>query len=239
MFQPLKRGIVAGAVAGGVYGLFVWLVVNPFTVALEHAGEAHAHDHGGAEPVVSELTTAVVSAGSGVLWGILLGAGFGVAYFLFEPGLTGEDLKTYVLACAGFLTVSVGPWAVLPPVTPTAEALLGTQTRIAIYGAMMAVGALVAVASMLAYGRVSSSKGRTAGIVAAAVPLVGLATVAVLTPSFMAGGEVAAELATAYRWTVVFGQAGLWALIATAYGRLDAGDDSGTTTTATTGNPAD
>lgn len=239
MFQPLKRGTVAGTVAGGVYGLFVWLVLDPLTVALEHAGGAHAHDHGGADPAVSELTTAVVSAGGGVLWGILLGAGFGVAYFLFEPALPGKEHTAYVLAGAGFLTVSVGPWAVLPPVTPGAEALLGTRTRIAIYGAMMAVSALVAVASVLGYRRVSASSGRPAGIVAAAVPLAALVAVAVLSPSVTGGGEVAAELATAYRWTVVFGQAGLWALIATAFARLDAVEGRETTTTASTKYPAD
>ncbi|MGZ0747589.1 CbtA family protein [Haloparvum sp. AD34] len=239
MLQTLKRGTVAGAVAGGVYGLFVWLVLNPFTAALEHAGHGHAHDHGGAEPVVSELTTAVVSAGGGVLWGILLGAGFGVAYFLFEPALPGEDLKGYVLAGAGFLTVSVGPWTVLPPAVPGAEALLATELRIAIYGAMMAVGAVVAVASVLAYGRVSSRRGRAAGLVAAAVPLAALAAVGVLSPSFVGGSEVGAELAVAYRWTVVFGQAGLWALIATTFARLEGGPDATITTSSTTAYPAD
>jgi len=212
-------------------------VLNPFIAALEHA--SHAHDHGGAEPIVSELTTAVVSAGGGVLWGVLLGAGFGVAYFLVEPALPGGDRRAYVLAGAGFLTVSVGPWAVLPPVTPGAEALLGTRTRIAVYGAMMLVGALVAVASVLGYGRVSSNSGRPAGIVAAAAPLAVLAAVAVLSPSFVAGGEVAPELATAYRWTVVFGQAGLWALIATVFTRLDGVGGRGNTTDATAGYPAD
>ncbi|MFB6234332.1 MAG: CbtA family protein [Halopenitus sp.] len=237
MFQTLKRGMVAGAVAGAVYGLFVWLVVNPLTAAVEHAG--HAHEHSGAEPAVSELTTAVASAGGGMLWGILLGAGFGVAYFLFEPALPGEDLRAYVLAGAGFLTVSVGPWAVLPPATPGAEALLPTKTRIAIYGAMMIAGAVVAATSILAYNRVAPRRGRVAALVAASVPLAVLAAISVVSPAFFGESGVAADLATAYQWTVVFGQAGLWGLIATTFARFDAGDVHETTTSATTGYPAD
>jgi len=243
MFQTLERGIIAGAVAGAVYGLFVWLVVNPLTAAVEHASRAHEHSEAGpvveAEPVVSELATAVASAGGGVLWGILLGAGFGVAYFLFEPTLPGKGLRAYVLAGAGFLTVSVGPWAVLPPATPSAEALLPIKTRIAIYGAMMIAGAVVAATSIFAYNRVAPRRGRVVAIVTATVPLAALAVVSVFSPAFFGESGVTVELATAYQWTVVFGQAGLWALIATAFARLDAGDTRETTTTATTEYPAD
>ncbi len=83
----LERGAMAGVAGGLVYGLFIATVGNAFTAGLE----TFEHSHGGGGPVVSELTTTVVSIGGGVLWGLLFGvAAFGMVYFFLEPAIPGS-----------------------------------------------------------------------------------------------------------------------------------------------------
>lgn len=237
MIDSLERGVAAGTVAGGVYGLFTWLVVSPFVGYLERVADGeggavgevgHGHEHAGdvageaaASVVVDGAATAAVSAGGGVLWGVLLGAAFGAAYYLFEPAVPGRGSRAYVLAGAGFLVVSVAPWTVLPPVAPGAERTLDPAVGTAVYVGLMLLGAVVATASVVAYDRVSATRGRHVGTAAAGVPVAGLALLAVAAPATTTGGGTPAGLAAAFRWLVVFGQAGLWALIAASYRRLE------------------
>jgi len=139
------------------YGAYMAFVANPLigygrlAEGGEHAHEAgeHAHAAGEHAHAVSEATTAAVSIGSGVLWGILLGGVFALGFYFLEPALPGRgNVKAYVLAGAGFLTVSVAPWLVLPPTVPGAEQAYDPTLRIAIYVGLIAVGAVVASASI-------------------------------------------------------------------------------------------
>ncbi|ELY67170.1 CbtA family protein [Natrinema versiforme] len=232
----LERGVLAGAIAGIAYGAYMAVVANPLigymeTVAAggdhahagEHAHEAgeHAHAAGEHAHAVSEATTAAVSVGSGVLWGILLGGVFALAFYFLEPALPGRGrVKTYVLAGAGFLTVSVAPWLVLPPTTPGAEQAFDPTLRIAIYAGLMAVGAVVAVLSVYAYRRVSA-RSRPLGGVAAALPIVALVAVtAIAAPTIVESGSMPADLVTAFRGLTALSQAALWALVAGCFGWL-------------------
>lgn len=214
--DSFKRGTAAGIVAGLAYGSFLALVGNPLVEYLEHAGHGHGHEAG----TVSELTAAVVSVGSGVLWGILLGAAFGVAYYLFEPSLPGAGTtKAYVLAGAGFLTVSGVPWLALPPVAPGAEQVLATDVRLVVYGAMMALGAAICALSITLYGRTRSERGPFAAAGIAAMPFALCAIPILLVPATVSGGS--GGLATAFQWLVVLGQIALWTITAAVYGGLD------------------
>jgi len=210
----LRRGALAGAAGGLAYGLFLATVGNSFVAGLE----TFEHGHGGGEPVVSELTTAAVSVGGGVLWGLLFGIGvYGMAYYFFEPALPGEGAtKRLALAAAGFLVVSGAPWLVLPPQPPGVEQALSTETRTLWYGGMMAAGAGVVGLCGLAYRRAA---GRRAAVTVAATlaPLALLAIPVLFAPANPVHGDVPAALATAYRWTVVVGQALLWATIAAVH----------------------
>lgn len=217
--DSFKRGTAAGAVSGLAYGLFLALVGNPLVGHLEHATHDHA-GHGHTPGAVSELTTAIVSVGSGALWGILLGAAFGVAYYLFEPSLPGDgSTKAYVLAGAGFLVVSGVPWLALPPVTPGAEQVLAVDVRLAIYGALMALGAAICVLSITLYGRTRSERGPVAAAGIAATPFALCVIPIALVPTDALGSS--GMLAVAFRWLVVLGQIALWALLAGVYVRLD------------------
>ncbi|TMT86870.1 cobalamin cluster protein [Haloterrigena sp. H1] len=229
----LERGVLAGSIAGIVYGIYMTVVANPLigymeTVAEEathgahaHSASDHAHAAGEHAHAVSEATTAAVSIGSGVLWGILLGGIFALAFYFLEPALPGRKyVKSYVLAGASFLTISVAPWLVLPPATPAAEKAFDPTLRIGLYIGLMAVGAVVAAASIEGYKRVSI-RSRPLGIVAATIPIGALVATAVLAaPTVVDSGAMSASLVTAFRGLTVLSQAALWAIVASCFSWL-------------------
>lgn len=218
----LQRGVAAGLVAGLAYGLYMVLVGNPLggyvdAVANGHEG-GHAHGHAGS--VVSETTTAVVSAGSAVLWGVLLGGFFAVALYLLEPALPGRgDVKAYVLAGAGFFSVSVTPWLVLPPAAPGAVHRYGIDTRLAAYLGLVVVGIGLSTAAIGAYKRFARRHIGLA-VLAASIPILVAAALSTLAPTIATHPDLPGDLVTAYRGLVVLTQAALWFLIAGTFTRI-------------------
>ncbi|NKE35250.1 CbtA family protein [Natronococcus sp. JC468] len=215
----LERGVAAGTIAGLAYGAYMGLVGNPLVAYMEAAAHHdHGHEHASA---VAETTTTIVSIGSGVLWGILLGGLFGLTYYFLEPSLPGTGTaRAYVLAGAGFLSVSVAPWLLLPPATPGAQQALATGPRLIAYAALMVVGALVSAAAILVYRSVAA-RGRLVAAVAAAAPIVILGVAASLAaPTVTANDALAGELVAAFRGVVVLSQAALWLLVAGCFGWL-------------------
>ncbi|WP_248898023.1 CbtA family protein [Haloplanus halobius] len=216
----LARGLKAGAVAGLAFGLFMAFVGNP-VVAHADAVVEGAHAHGAGGHTGPSLTT-LVSVGGGVLWGVLAGAVFGVAFFVLEPAIPADGgVRSYLLAAAGFVTASGAPWLALPPAVPGVEATLPTRTRLLVYGGMMVAGLLACLLAGAAYHRASDRYGRREGVVAAAAPFVGVVLVATLVPASTAPtGAVSPELTAAFRGVVVFGQVTLWAVLAVTHAWL-------------------
>ncbi len=220
----LERGVAAGLVAGLAYGIYMVFVGHPLSEYVHDAGHDHGHDHGGhdhASHAVSEATTAVVSAGSGVLWGIFLGGVLALALYLFEPALPGSKaVKPYVVAAAGFLTVSAVPWLVLPPAAPGAEHLYAIEPRLAIYLGLVLVGAATVAAAIAAYKR-GARRGLGIGLVAGAAPVLAVAvTLPLATPTITTHPELSADLVAAYQGIAVLSQAALWLLIAGTFDGL-------------------
>lgn len=225
----LQRGVAAGIVAGVAYAAYMVLVGTPLTEYVhdaghDHAGHAHehaghAHEQGG--HAVSELTTAVVSAGSGLLWAILLGGLLAVALYLLEPAIPGPTpAKPYVLAAAGFLTVSGIPWLVLSPAAPGAEHVYGIDTRLGIYVALVVVGAITAATAVVAYNR-GRRRGLGVGLAAGAIPVVAVAAaLVVVAPTVTTHPDLPADLVAAYQGLAVLSQAGLWLLLAATFDGL-------------------
>lgn len=218
-----ERGLLAGAAGGLAFGLYVAVVGNPLVHAAEtlaEGGHDHAsHAHGGEASVVSEATTNLVSVGGGVLWGLLLGAVvFGVVYYLFEPAIPGEGAtKRYVLAAAGFLTVSGAPWLVVPPRPPGVESTVPVFDQQLLYGAMVLAGAVVCILAGLVYRRLTDAGVRRSfTVVGALSPLVLLAIPPMLV-SVPTTGSVPEAVLRAYRGSVVFGQTLLWFVLASAH----------------------
>ncbi|ELY39263.1 CbtA family protein [Natronorubrum tibetense] len=233
IYDYLQRGVLAGVVAGLAYGLYVAVVANPLSEYLHDAGHGHgdhghddhSHEHGHAhehaEHAVSETTTALVSIGSGVLWAIFLGGLFAIALYFLEPALPGPDgVKAYVLAGAGFVTVSATPWLVLPPAAPGAEQLYTIDMRLAIYVGLVALGAIVSATAILAYRR-TAPRQPALRVVAAAVPIVAVAAVLPLaTPTIVTHPELSGDLVSAYQALAVLSQAAVWALLAGSFNAL-------------------
>lgn len=242
------RGAKAGLVAGLAFGLFVALVGNPLIAAAEggqseanveshdhgadgHAEEAgHHHDdavagesHDHAASAVSSSVTDLVGIGSAVLWGLLLGLGFGVAYFFLEPTLPESALGgRLVLAGAGFAIVSGAPWLVLPPSVPGAEVALSIDARLALYAGAMVAGALASSVALLAWERLRSH-GTLAGVAGALAPFALLLVVASLLPTGVTATPPTGALGRTVAGVVVVGQIGLWTAIALGHAYFSAG----------------
>lgn len=248
MFRAyVLRGAKAGLVAGLAFGLFVALVGNPLIAAAEgglggadvesHANEeGEHHDHAAAEghdhaaSAVSATVTDLVGVASAVLWGLLLGLGFGVAYFFLEPTLPESALSgRFALAGAGFVTVSGASWLVLPPGAPGVEAALGTDIRLTLYAGAMVAGALASGAALLAWSRLRT-RGTVAGVAGALAPFALLLVVAALLPIGATGASPTGALARTVSGVVVFGQIGLWTAIALSHAHFSASGTGGTAT---------
>ncbi len=216
----LKQGVLAGLVAGLAYGLYMVLVSNPLSQYAHDAGHSHGHGHDHSHGqdsghAVSELTTAVVSAGSGVLWAIFLGGLFAIAFYFLEPALPGRGgLKTVVLGASGFLTVSVTPWLVLPPAVPGAEQLYTVELRLGLYTGLVILGALVSITAVSAYKRLEP-RHRGLSLIAGLAPVVALVfVVPAVTPTVVTHPELSNELVTVYQSLAFLSQAALWLVIA-------------------------
>ncbi len=233
----LKRGVLAGLVAGVAYGLFIAFVGNPLSEYLHDHGHEHGHGHGHshsheAAHAVSETTNALVSVASGVLWAVFLGGMFAIALYFLEPALPGgRAVRASLLASAGFFSVSVTPWLVLPPAAPGAEQLYGIEPRLAIYSGLVVLGAAVSAAAFRTYTRLQSHHSRWLGVLAGAallLPTIGL--LPLVTPTVVTHPDLPADLVSAYQAMVVLSQATLWAVIVATYSWLSQRDAEATST---------
>lgn len=216
LFTYLRRGLVAGAVGGTIYGLFTLTVVSNLVSLSESFASGH---HAGHEPVVPETMTIIVSVSGGILWGIFLGLlAFGAVYYFLEPALPGTDeSRSYLLAGAGFIIVSGAPWLVLPPLPPGVDQGLPTETRILWYVTMMVIGAIACGTAGYLYNRLRSRWRRSAAIIVAGTPVLLIIGVAIAAPANPASGDVPARFVATYQWIIAFGQAGLWFTFATVH----------------------
>jgi predicted cobalt transporter CbtA len=229
------RGLKAGALAGLAFGLFVALVASPLVaVAEERAGHGHAdgehadgttHDHAAEAAHVDvgplSVSTGVLSTVTNLLgglgWGVLLGAGFGVAFYLLEPAVPGAgDTPVHLLGAAGLVTVSGAPWLAVPPGMPGVEGV-SPDVRGLWYLGALAVGALACLASGALYSRLTDAgRDRRVAALVAGLPLAGLLALPALSPTAAGSGPLVA----AYRGVVFAGQVGLWLVLTTAFARF-------------------
>ncbi|EMA44868.1 CbtA family protein [Halococcus saccharolyticus] len=245
----LLRGAKAGLIAGLVFGVFIALVGNPLVGLAEtfeggeaggHGTEAQAGDAGGghhesgagsadgaggghhASAAVSALTTKLVSIAGGIGWGLLFGvAGFGAAYYFLEPAIPGTGAtKQYLLAAAGFVTISGAPWLVLPPQPPGAEQALATDTRLVWYAVLMAAGAGACLLAGYTYNRLKPVRGTAVAVAGVAASFAVLAVPVLLAPSNPVSIPTPTDLVTTFRGLVAASQAMLWFVLASVHAWL-------------------
>lgn len=238
MRSYLRRGAIAGVIGGLLYGLFVAVVGRPMVAVAElyeHESTEQAA-HGGEHLIGSDIIGAVASIAGGVLFGILLGVVvFGIAYYLLEPAIPGPEwANSYVLAAAGFVTISGAPWLVLPPQPPGLKPALGTDARIALYVGMMIAGAVACLLAGVMYRR-SRPAGRGPALVGAALPIFVLVGLAVILAPPAPTGEIPEAVIAAFQAIVVSGQIGLWVVLAAVYNHLESSADRRVPTATTAG----
>ena len=225
--EYVLRGVKAGIAAGVAFGAYVALVARPL---IGRAETFETGGHGGS-PLLPEAVTAVVGVVGGVLWGLLLGAAvFGVAFYFLEPAIPGgRGTKSLLLAAAGFVTVSGGPWLLLPPQPPGVEQALSTETRVAWYLAMTVTGAVACGGAGAVYNQLRPRIGRPVAAVGGAVPFGLVLAVAALGPPAPVTGPVPAGLVDVFRAVTVAGQVGLWLVLAAVHAWLLARAEEGRT----------
>lgn len=211
-----QRGIAAGGVTGLLYGVYLQLVVEPQIRYLEGLAGEHAHESHG---LMAEATATLYTVGGGVLWGVLLGACFAVTYYLLEPELH-HRLGSYVVAAAGLVTVSLAPWAALPPVPPGVTRTMPAETRVVLYAVLMAVGAAVCATCLVLNSRISRRRNRAVRYAVSMSPLLLLVAAALLSPAGYSSGPPE-PLRSSFVWTVAFGQTALWFGLALTFDRLE------------------
>jgi predicted cobalt transporter CbtA len=181
----------------------------------------------GKPPAVSPIVTKIVGVGGGVAFGILLGVVvFGFVYYLFEPAIPGAaDTKSYVLAAAGFLTVSGAPWVLLPPQPPGISQTLPTETRLLWYGIMMVAGAVASGTVMYAYRQLRRELPKSVAAAAALTALALIPVVAFFAPANSVSGPIPETLADVFRAVTAAGQVGLWITMASTHAWLNRRSD--------------
>ena len=143
---------------------------------------------------------------------------FGAVYYFFEPAIPGRNpTKSYLLGAAGFFTVSGAPWLVLPPLPPGVEQPLPNDVRLLWYSVMLVGGAVTCGAAAYLYGRIVDRWRQPLVLIASGLPFLLLVAVSLLAPANPPSGELPAGFLAAFRWTVVFGQATLWFVLASVH----------------------
>lgn len=213
--EYLLRGVKAGVVAGVSYGLFVALIGNPL-IGYAETFEAGHHEAASSSP---EAVTGLLSMVGGTLFGILLGAVvLGVGFYFLEPAIPGtRGTKSYLLAAAGFITISGAPWLVLPPQPPGVDQALSTGPRIGLYGAMMVIGAVCCGLAGYVYIRLRGRHHIVVAACSALMPFVLLPVAVAVAPENSTSGPIPDRLAYLFRMITVFGQVGLWVVLASAH----------------------
>lgn len=222
IYNYLKRGGKAGAIGGLAFGLFMAFVGNNLITFAETFEKGH-----GKPPAVSPIVTKIVGVGGGVVFGILLGAVvFGLVYYFFEPAIPGAaDTKSYVLAAAGFLTVSGAPWVLLPPQPPGVSQTLPTETRLLWYGIMMVTGAVASGTAMYAYRRLRRELSKSVAAAGALTALALIPVAAYFAPANSVSGPIPEGLAAAFRAVTAAGQIGFWITMASTHAWLNRRSD--------------
>ncbi len=216
--QSLRRGTLAGAIGGTVFGLFLATVGTPLIAHAETFEAGHEHGSGHA---LSGLVTTLVSTFGGMLFGLLLGVVvFGAGYYLLEPVLpSATRIQSSVLGCFGFVVVSGAPWLVVPPQPPGMTASLSTGARIGLYVVMMGVGALACAAGGTIARRIHRSRFQRYALGALAGAGI-LGTSVLLAPAVSVSGPIPQPVARGFRWVAIGGQVGLWAVLASVHAWL-------------------
>lgn len=227
----LRRGLAAGAAAGCLAALYIWLVVEPVlerALKVEDArSEAHTHEieaqggHVHAEvPLVDRPEQILGGALTVLVVAILFGVVFAVVFARLRhrlPGAT-DVARALWLALIGFGVFVLAPTITIPANPPAVGDPGSVNNRTGIWALTIALAALLVIAGFLLNSQLRArglTDGvRTAIVAAAAVVATALAIWAV--PASPDG--IAADMGAQLVWDFRLASIGLWALLFAALG---------------------
>ncbi|NED05951.1 CbtA family protein [Streptomyces sp. SID6648] len=226
----LVRGMLAGLIAGALALVVAYFLGESQVDAAIALEEAHSHDHGGGEELVSRTMQATGGlATGGLATGVLV---FGVAvggiaalvfcYALGRIGDFGPRATAALIAGAALLTVYVVPFLKYPANPPAVGNPDTIGKRTTLFFLMVALSVLLAVAAVIIGKRLAPRLGNwNASIAAIAgfVLLIGLAYA--FLPSFdEVGKDFPATLLWEFRLSTLAVQATLWSTFGIVFGYL-------------------
>ncbi|GAA2747037.1 CbtA family protein [Terrabacter aerolatus] len=233
----LRRGVLAGMLAGLAAAVMIWLVVEPVirrALVIEdlrsmHGGQAAPPGfaaHGGGEPLVSRTAQVVGGAVTSVVVGIAVGVIFAVVFARVRERLPGRgDFgRSMVLAAIGFAAVSLLPALKIPSNPPAVGDPSTVGRRTMLYAVVLLLGVAVAVVvptmdrRLALRGVVAST--RWALDVAAVVVLLALVLLLVPGSPDQVPADVPADLVWDFRLASLAQLATMWLALGLAFGLL-------------------
>lgn len=233
----LRRGVLAGMLAGLAAAVVIWLVVEPVirrALVIEdmrtmHGGQSAPSGllaHGGDEPLVSRAAQVVGAAVTSVIVGVAVGVIFAVVFARVRERLPGRgDFgRSMVLASIGFAAVSLLPALKIPANPPAVGDPSTVGRRTLLYAVVLLLGLAVALVVPLLdrrlAGRGLQASARWAVDIVAVVVLLGLVLALVPGTPDRVPADVPADLVWDFRLASLAQLAALWLTLGVTFGLL-------------------
>ncbi|MEW2071848.1 CbtA family protein [Streptomyces sp. NPDC007346] len=221
----LVRGMIAGVIAGALAFAVAYFLGESQVDAAIALEEAHSHDHGGGEDLVSRTMQATGGLATALLvFGVAAGgiAALVFAYALGRIGRFGPRATAALIAGAALLAVYVVPFLKYPANPPAVGDPDTIGKRTTLFFLMVALSVLLAVAAVIIGKRLAPGLGNWNATIAAAagfVLVIGLAYA--FLPSFDEVGEdFPATLLWKFRLSTLAVQTTFWTGFGLIFGFL-------------------
>ncbi|MFD7236264.1 CbtA family protein [Streptomyces syringium] len=221
----LVRGMLAGLAAGALALLTAYLLGESRVDAAIAFEEAHSHDHGGGEELVSRSLQSTAGLATGILvYGVALGgiAALVYCYALGRVGRFGPRATAVLVSLGAFVAVYLVPFLKYPANPPAVGDPDTLDQRTALFFLMIALSVLLTVGTVILGKRLAPRLGNWyASVVAGAAFLV----VVGIAFAFLPSGENVPEgfpavLLWQFRLATLAVQFVLWAGFGLLFGHL-------------------
>ncbi|MFM6851084.1 MAG: CbtA family protein [Terrabacter sp.] len=235
-FGPvLRRGALAGVLAGLAAAVAIWLLVEPVirrALVIEdmrgmHGGQsAGVPLHGGDEPLVSRSVQVVGGAVTSVIVGVAVGVIFAVVFARVRGRLSGRgDFgRSLVLSAVGFGAVALLPALKIPANPPAVGDPQTVGRRTTLYAVVLLLGVAIAVVVPMLdrwlASRVPAPATRWALDVVATVVLVGLVLALVPGTPDQVPADVPAAVIWDFRLASLAQLGAMWLTLGLVFGLL-------------------
>jgi hypothetical protein len=223
----LVRGMLAGLVAGLVAFAFARLVGEPALdggIAYEDRLAAAAGESGGVELVGRGTQSGIGLAAAFLVYGVALGGILALVHAAAQGRLGGLGTRgtAVVVALVGFVAAILVPFLKYPANPPASSVDSTIGSRTGLYVLLVAVSLVLAVAAVVAFGRLSGRLGRWNAVLAAGAGYVVVVwLVAALLPAVdETPADFPATVLYDFRVASLGGHVVLWTVLALVFAAL-------------------